>query len=434
MKVGVISLGCAKNRVDTEQMLFLLQQGGYALTDHPEHADVLIVNTCGFIESAKQESIDTIFELASYKKTGVCQLLCVTGCLAQRYGDALASDIPEVDVITGVSRYATLPDVIRQAIQGRRVVDTSRSRLLVGCSRVLTTPPYTAYVRIAEGCDNCCAYCAIPLIRGGFVSFPMDSILREIASLASGGVREHILIAQDTSRYGHDTKSGSLASLVREAAAIPGVEWLRVLYCYPDETDAALIDEMAAHPNVCQYLDLPLQHASPGILRRMNRRGDIDSAARLLRYARAKGFTLRTTFIVGFPGETEADFDALMAFASDIKFDRMGAFSFSPEEGTPAYTMAGQVPDKVKKARLDKLMTLQAGISLERNRLRIGQTEKVLITGVQGKRYLARSSAEAPDVDGTISLSGPPGLQPGIFVSARITGADTYDLSGEILP
>jgi len=435
MKVGVVSLGCAKNRVDTEEMLSFLQEDGFQFTDDPGQAEVLVVNTCGFIAPAKEESVDAILEMAEYKRTGRCRVLCVTGCLAQRYGDELQKDIPEIDVLTGVSRYPELPGFIRRALAGEKAGSTQRGEDFSGCGRVLTTPPYTAYVRVAEGCDNRCAYCAIPLIRGGFRSRPQESVLAEMRALANQGVKEHILISQDTSRYGSDLKGRSLAGLVEEAARVPGVEWLRVLYCYPDETDRRLIDTMASFQNVCRYLDLPLQHAAPGVLKRMNRRGDIRAAEELLAYGREKGCALRTTMIVGFPGETEKDFQALMDFCARVSFDRLGAFAFSPEEDTAAYRMAGQVPEKEKQRRLDALMALQQGISLERNRLRGGREDTVLVTGKSGKDALGRSAWEAPDSDGLVRVRRGAGLPEGSFVRVRFTGASAYDLDAEpVLP
>lgn len=428
MNVGVVSLGCVKNRVDTEQMLAILTQHGYSLTDQAEEADILIVNTCGFINPAKEESIDTIFEMAQYKQTGRCKLLCVTGCLSQRYGENLAEEIPEADIIVGISQYDLLPGLIEEALQGKRVLDTSRRQQNPCGSRVLTTKPYTAYVRIGEGCDNRCAYCAIPLIRGNHVSQKEEEVLAEMKRLAADGAREQILIAQDTTRYGRDLKNTSLQQLIRKAAGIPGLDWLRVLYLYPDETNKAVIDEMAAHPNVCRYIDLPLQHASPAMLKKMNRRGDINEMKALLRYAREKGFALRTTFIVGFPGETQEDFDALMAFTKEVAFDRMGAFAFSPEEDTPAFSMDNQIPEEIKQQRLNELMTLQQEISLQRNQSRVGTQEKVLITGRKGGKYTGRSQWEAPDADGEILITTSQRLMEGEFVTVRITDADAYDL------
>ena len=430
LRVGMISLGCVKNRVDSEQMLGEMTRAGMEITSEPAEADVLIVNTCGFIAPAKEESIDAIFEMAEYKKTGRCRVLCVTGCLAQRYKDDLLRDIPEIDCLLGVSQYARLTEYLAQALSGTRPADTRRQSGFLECGRVLTTPSYSAYIKIGDGCDNRCAYCAIPLIRGGYRSRPMDAVLDEIRALAGQGVKEHILIAQDTTKYGTDTGL-SLKKLLEEAAGIEGVEWLRSLYMYPDETDMPLLETMASLKNVCKYLDLPLQHASPRLLKKMNRRGTAAHTREMLTEARKMGFCLRTTFIVGFPGETDRDFEELMAFTEEMAFDRMGAFAYSPEEDTPAASMPDQVPEEIKPERLEKLMALQARISLQRNLRRVGAVEKVLVTGHNGMHYTARSAWEAPDADGEILLLSDQPLSEGAFVRATITGADTYDLTAK---
>lgn len=432
MRVGVVSLGCAKNRVDTEEMLSLLSQEGYELTEKAEDAEVLVVNTCGFITSAKEESIDAIFEMAQYKQTGKCRALVVTGCLAQRYGEDLMREIPQIDVLSGVTQYDTLAEAIGIALEkGERRMNTERKTAFLHCGRVLTTPKYTAYVRIGEGCDNRCAFCAIPLIRGRHHSRDMEDILGEMKGLSEQGVKEQILIAQDTTGWGRDLGPERLKDLMRRASLeVEGLEWLRVLYCYPDGTDKALIDEMAAHENICRYLDLPLQHASRRILKAMRRRGDIDQVREVLSYARSLGFALRTTFIVGFPGETEEDFEELMAFCRDMRFDRMGAFTFSPEEDTAAALMDGQIPEEEKKRRLDLLMSQQAGISRERNEARVGTVCRVLVTGRQAGLYTGRSAWEAPDADGIIRFEAKQTLKPGDFVDVRLTKAEPYDLIG----
>ena len=428
MKIGIISLGCAKNQVDTEQMLSLFKKEGWEITNRSEEAEVLVVNTCGFISSAKEESIDAILEMAEYKKTGRCRVLCVTGCLAQRYREELLQEIPEIDCLLGVYSYGNVVDAIKRALQGERVNEKREDRGFLECGRVLTTPFYSAYVRIGEGCNNRCAYCAIPLIRGDHRSRPRESILTEMRMLAAGGAREQILISQDTSVWGREM-GDELGGLMEAACLIDGLDWLRVLYMYPDEIDLKLLERMAKQKKICRYLDLPLQHASETLLKSMNRRGSMESTRRLLHAAREMGFTLRTTFIVGFPGETEADFEQLMDFTSEIGFDRMGAFTFSPEEDTKAFDLPGQVPEEVKQERLDRLMTLQAGISLSRNRARVGTEEKVLVCeGLTG-----RSEAEAPDADGVLRLVSRDTLEPGTFVTARITQADTYDLTAEVL-
>jgi len=434
-RVGVVSLGCAKNRVDTELMLSILDRNGYELTTNESEADVLIVNTCGFINSAKEESIDTLLSCAEYKKTGRLKLLVATGCLAQRYEKDLLAEIPELDLLLGVNQYEQLPQALSEALAGKRGSYCADDLHILSGERVLTTPPYMAYIRIADGCDNRCAYCAIPLIRGGFRSRPMEEVLSEIRSLAEKGVKEHVIVAQDTSRFGMDTHGCSLLpELLEQAAAIPGVDWLRVLYFYPDEVDEHLLEVMAAHDNICKYIDLPLQHADPLILKRMNRRGDIRKVSAFLKKAREMGFILRTTFIVGFPGETEEQFQHLMDFTRDIAFDRMGAFTYSIEDDTAAADMPDQVPEEVKVQRLDALMTLQQSISLERNKLRVGQTERAIVERIRGDGVaIARTAAEAPDSDGLVYLEKGMDVTPGTFVTVRINGADIYDLTGVIV-
>lgn len=434
-RVGVVSLGCAKNRVDTEMMLGILSRGGFSITADESQADVLIVNTCGFINSAKEESVDALLTCAEYKKTGRLKLLVATGCLAQRYESDLMAEIPELDLLMGVNQYEQLPEAINEALGGKRAAYTADDLHILSGERVLTTAPHMAYIRIADGCDNRCTYCAIPLIRGRFRSRPMEEVLAEIATLAQQGVKEHVLVAQDTSRFGVDTHGRSLLpDLLEKAAAIPGVAWLRVLYCYPDEIDERLLNVMAAHDNICKYLDLPLQHADPLLLKRMNRRGDIAVVRDLLHKAKAMGFTLRTTFIVGFPGETEEQFARLLSLMQDVRFDRVGAFTYSPEEDTPAAVMADQIDEDVKRARLDALMTAQQSISLARNQERVGTTVQALVESVRADGVaIARSQAEAPDSDGLLYLSNAQGKHPGEFVTARITGADVYDLTGVIL-
>ncbi len=432
MKVGIVSLGCAKNQVDTEEMLYFLKLDGIERTDDFNKADILIVNTCGFIKSAKEQSIDTILSLAKYKLTGKCRMLVVTGCLSQRYAEQIAEEMPEIDLIAGVSQYDILPKLIRKFMRDKtKSVHTQRRAQAKAEGRVLLTPSYTAYVRIAEGCSNRCSYCAIPIIRGNCVSRSEKDILNEMTRLAESGVKEQILVAQDTTMYGRDKGESSLAGLLKKAAQIDKIEWIRVLYCYPDETTKELIDVMAENQNICKYLDLPLQHASGSMLKAMNRRGSIEHIKEILSYARSLGFALRTTFIVGFPGETEEDFNQLMQFTKEMQFDRMGAFTYSREEDTASYDMPNQVPEKIKQQRLDKLMRLQQQISLENNLKRIGAKEKMLITGQDGNYFTARSQFEAPDVDGIIYVSSPDKLYEGHFINAKIIKADTYDLYAE---
>ena len=434
--VGAVSLGCNKNRVDTETALGLLKEKGYRLTGNPAEADILLVNTCGFIDPAKEESVNTILEMAEYKKTGRCKVLAVTGCLSQRYSGDLMKEIPEIDLLLGVNQYAELPAAIEKALGKERPVLCSDDFGYYEHERVLTTPSYSAYIRIGEGCSNRCTFCAIPLIRGPYRSREEGAILREIRSLAEQGVREHILVAQDTTRYGTEThEHTTLPDLMRQAAAIDGVDWLRVLYCYPDETSEELLDVLAETENVCPYLDIPIQHINPELLRRMHRRGTREDILRCVRGARERGLTLRTTLITGFPGETEDQFKELLDFVAETEFDRLGAFAYSPEEGTPAAKMPDQLPEEVKQDRLDRLMTLQQEISLKRNRLRLGSVEQVLVTDTDGKgNILGRSSREAPETDGEIYAScGEARPEPGQFIPVRLDIADSYDLRGTML-
>ena len=434
--VGAVSLGCNKNRVDTETALGLLRDRGFRIVSDPEQADILMVNTCGFIDPAKEESINTILEMAEYKKTGRCRLLVVTGCLSQRYEKDLMEELPEIDLLLGVNQYATLPDRICQALGGTRLHACQDDLSYFEHSRVLTTPFYTSYIRIGEGCSNRCTFCAIPLIRGPYRSRPEENILAEIRDLASGGVREFVLVAQDTTRWG--TEGGGhtrLPSLMRKAAALPGVDWLRVLYCYPDETSEELLDLLAGTPNICPYLDIPIQHINSDILKRMHRRGTREDILRCVRGARDRGITLRTTLITGFPGETEDQFRELLDFVEETEFDRLGAFAYSPEEGTPAARLPDQVPEEIKQERLDRLMTLQARISRKKNLQRVGTEETVLVTDLNsGGKALGRSRLEAPETDGEILFTfGSEKPEIGSFVPVRITRAKTYDLMGEML-
>ena len=429
--VGLISLGCSKNRVDSEQMLAVLQEKGYQVLADPARAEVIIVNTCGFIEAAKEEAIATLLEMAAYKESGKCRLLVATGCLAQRYPEAIREEMPEVDAILGVNEYARLDEAIRRAMGGEKPCYTDDDGTFFEFGRVLTTPHYSAYVRIGEGCDNYCSFCAIPLIRGFYRSRPQEAILEEIRQLTGQGVREITLIAQDTTRYGTDKGGISrLPELMEAAASVPGVEWLRVLYCYPERIDERLLDVMDRHPNICRYLDLPLQHISPRILRDMNRDDTAEHIREVIRMLRARGVTVRTTLMVGFPGETEEEFGELLDFVKESSFDRMGAFTYSPEEGTAAAVMENQVDEAVKEERYDRLMTLQHDISLQNNRRRIGEVCRVLVERRRGDRYVGRSEKEAPETDGNIYFGSDVPLKVGSFVRVRILGAKAYDLMG----
>lgn len=436
LKVGMISLGCNKNHVDSETALGLLREHGYELTNDPAQADVLMVNTCGFIASAKEESIDAILDMARYKQIGKCRALVVTGCLAQRYEKDLMQEIPEIDLLMGVNQYQQLPDALEKALGGVRKSYCMDDHTYYAHDRVLTTPSYTAYTRIGEGCSNCCTFCAIPKIRGPYRSRPEADILREIESLAKQGVKEHILVAQDTSRYGMDFGGGSkLAELMQKAAKIDGVDWLRVLYCYPEETSEQLLDIIANTPNICSYVDLPIQHVNDAVLKRMHRRGTSADIRRAVKGAHDRGITLRTSIIVGFPGETEEQFQELLDFLPEAEFDRLGAFTYSPEEGTPAAKMPDQIPEEVKAERLDRLMKRQAAIARKKNQARVGTVEKVLVTDRNARgEILGRSQREAPETDGEIIFTAGESKMPSVgdFVDVRIEKASTYDLTGVI--
>ncbi len=422
--VGVISLGCAKNLVDTERMLGLLSGAGFSLVNSPESADILIVNTCGFIEPAKQESINTILEMARYKQSARCRTLVVTGCLSERYRAELQEAMPEIDILLGVHEYERLPLLLG----GNPCADTD--------ARILTTPPYSAYLRIGDGCNNRCAYCAIPLIRGPLVSRTAESLIDEAKRLADGGVTELTVIAQDTSGYGMDLYGESrIADLLDALAAIPALRWIRLLYTYPDTVTPALIDRMQNNGKVVPYLDMPLQHINDRILAAMHRRGSSAHIRKTLDYIRshAPQFILRTTMMVGFPGETDRDFDELTAFIREYPFDRLGAFAFSPEDGTQAAAMENQIPEDVKRARLDSLLSIQQGISKARAEARIGTECKMLVTGQEETYTCGRTYAEAPDVDGRILIPRDTSLQPGTYIDIRLTEALEYDMIGEQL-
>lgn len=433
--VGLVSLGCSKNRVDSEILLGMLKEKGVEAVADPADAELIVVNTCGFIGPAKEESIETIFEMARYKDGGRCRLLFVTGCLTQRYPDELKAEMPEVDGFLGVNDYPRFIEAIEQAVGGAKPLLTNAKAQFFESPRVLTTPSHSAYVKISDGCDNRCAYCAIPLIRGGYRSRPYADILRECARLSEAGASELTLIAQDTSRYGSDFAQGTLKlpELMTEIAQLPAVRWLRVLYCYPDTVTERLLDTVAGNPKIANYLDLPLQHVNDNMLRRMNRRGTNADIRRLIALCKERDIAVRTTMIVGFPGETDAQFDELLAFVRQAEFARLGAFTYSPEEGTAAAFMKDQVDEDVKRERLDRLMTLQQGISLAFNEARVGKTFEVLVGGSEDGRYVGRTQLEAPEVDGSVLFTAKRAIAPGEYVKVKITGADAYDLTGEAI-
>ena len=423
----MISLGCAKNRVDSENLLGRLKAAGHEFVDDPAQADAIFVNTCGFIEDAKQESIDAILEMAAARKKGA--KLLVTGCLAQRYSDALMEEIPEIDGLLGVKDYDKALSLLDSDI---RESYTSGTERFPDGERILTTPPYSAFVKISDGCDNRCSYCAIPQIRGRYHSRPYEEIVDECERLAEGGVTEITLIAQDTSRYGNDIYGKTrMSELLRRVAAIEKVKWVRVLYCYPDTTDDELLETIAHTPKVCAYLDLPLQHINDRLLKKMNRRGSSDWIKSRIEKCRQLGITLRTTMIVGFPGETEEEFQELMDFVRWARFDRLGAFAYSPEEDTPAAVMPDQIDQETKYRRLDQLMMLQQEISMEINESRVGEECTVLCEGWEDGLYYGRSPKEAPESDGNIRFTAQREIQPGEYVKVKILSAEAYDLYGE---
>lgn len=424
---GVISLGCSKNLVDSEHILWLLSQAGFSITANAEEAQVIIINTCGFIDPAKEESIGVILEMAQHKGRS-CKLLAVTGCLSQRYPQELREELPEVDIFWGVKDH---PGLIRRIAAALGMEYTCPS----GSGRMLSTPPYSAYLRIADGCDNRCTYCAIPMIRGGRVSVPMEKLLEEAGELARSGVKELTLIAQDTSAYGLDLYGKPMLSeLLRRLCDIDGLKWIRVLYTYPNTVDEELIDTIVSHDKLVNYIDMPVQHIAPEMLTAMNRHGSAEHIRHIMEYIRQKSgdFILRSTVILGFPGEEERHFEELKRFLNSHSFDRLGAFTYSQEDGTPAAELGGQLEESEKQARLNEIMALQQEISLRLNRRRIGTVCEVLVELVNGDIAYGRSYAEAPEVDGAIMFAVKnQGLMPGDFTTIRITGAGPYDLEGE---
>lgn len=445
MKIGVVSLGCPKNLVDSETMLGLIHEEKYEITNDPSEAEIIIVNTCGFIESAKEESINTILQMAEYKKSGSCKYIIVTGCLSQRYAEELFNELPEADAIAGVEVYDEIGSIIKRVMNGERFIMLERSKPDVIYTsketflpRILTTPSYTAYLKIAEGCDNCCSYCAIPKIRGPYRSKPMEQVLKEAKALADNGVKELIVVAQDTTRYGEDLPEGKLllADLLKELNKIESLKWIRVMYCYPNNFTDELIETFASLDKVCKYVDLPLQHASNRLLASMNRYDTREEVEMLLAKLRKRipGIVIRTTFIVGFPGETDADFEELKEFVEQQRFENAGVFAYSQEEGTVAGAMPNQIPDEIKQERYHELMALQAQISEEIHKDTEGQTLEVLVEGIEedgsGLHY-GRSYREAPDIDGLVFIENPGDIKPGCFVKVNILQGFTYESVGE---
>ncbi|RCX20018.1 SSU ribosomal protein S12P methylthiotransferase [Anaerobacterium chartisolvens] len=438
-KIGIVSLGCPKNLVDSEIMLGLLKSCDYEITNDEAAAEIIIVNTCGFIESAKQESVNAILEMAGHK-AGKCELLIVTGCMAERYKGKIIEEIPEVDAVVGTGSYSDIARIIEEVYaEGKRVVCGGlHGTDYLENSRVVSTNKGYAYIKIAEGCDNCCTYCIIPSLRGAYRSRRLEDIIKEAEILAAGGVQEVILVAQDTTRYGTDIYGRKrLSELIRSISGIDGIKWIRLLYCYPEEIDEQLIDEIAINKKVCKYMDIPIQHASDKILRLMGRRGTREELGRVISGIRERipGVVIRTSLIVGFPGETEEDFSELFEFVNEYRFDRLGVFTYSKEEDTPAAAFEQQVPKRIKQRRHDKIMELQKGITLTHNAARVGSVCHAIVEGVadDGIFYLGRTFGEAPEIDGTVYFTSPEPLDAGQLVKIKILDASHYDLIGEVV-
>ncbi len=436
-KVGFISLGCAKNLTDTETMISLLAQNGFEITADASEAEIIVVNTCAFIDSAKEESINTILEMAGFKDDK-CELLVCTGCLAQRYSEEIKEQLPEVDVILGTTDYPKIADFVIKYYETQKKqceVGDENTPVSFELPRIQTTPAYTAYLKIADGCDNFCTYCIIPKLRGKFRSRPLESIISEAQALASNGVKELILVAQDTACYGKDIGS-SLAELLNKLGGIEGVEWIRLQYCYPENLSDDIIDEIASNDKVVKYLDMPIQHISDNILKKMGRRSRQADVEALIEKLRSKidNMTLRTSLITGFPGETQDDFDKLKEFLIKYRIDKVGVFTYSKEEGTPAYNFENQIDEDVKEERRDILMTTQQKISHSLNLEKIGKYADIIIEGYDEEElcYVGRCAFDTPDVDGGAYVYSTEELNAGDIVHAQIVDATEYDITAKI--
>ncbi len=439
MKILCISLGCDKNLVDTERMLGLLNQEGYTFTDDETEADIIIINTCCFINDAKEESINTILEMAELKKEGPCKALIVTGCLAQRYQEEIRKEIPEVDGILGTTAYHEISRVLKEVLEGKQELCFEDLNYLpeIKSKRVITTGGYYAFLKIAEGCDKHCTYCIIPSLRGKYRSVPMEHLLEEAKELAESGVKELILVAQETTLYGVDLYGKkSLPKLLKELCKVSGIQWIRLQYCYPEEITQELIDVIRTEKKVCHYLDIPIQHASDRILKCMGRRTNRKQLKKLIQTLRQQipDIALRTTLISGFPGETEEDHEILMEFVDEMEFERLGVFAYSQEEDTPAAGFENQVPEEVKESRRDEIMELQQEIAFDQSEAMVGRILDILIEGkvADENAYVGRTYMDAPNVDGLIFLNTQEQLMSGDFVRVKVIGALEYDLIGEI--
>lgn len=438
-KVGMISLGCPKNQVDAEHMLALIDAAGCEIVDYVDGCDVVIVNTCGFIDDAKKEAIENILDMVELKKEGIISKIVVTGCLAQRYKDEIVTEIPEVDAVVGIGANGDIVKTIEEVMSGVDTIEKypPRCDLPLEGQRILTTPQYWAYLKIGEGCSNRCTYCTIPSIRGNMRSRSMENVIEEAKQLAESGVKELILIAQDTTSYGLDLYGElKLPELLNELCKIDSIEWIRLLYCYPDRITDELIETMKKQYKVVNYIDLPLQHADDKILKAMNRRGDQAMIRNVIEKLRTEipDVVIRTTFIVGFPGEGEDEFENLAVFVNEIEFDRLGVFTFSAQEGTPAYDMEDQVEEDVKTRRGEIIMQDQYSIMEEKNSEKIGKTYKVIVEDYDGysDSYTGRTYMDAPEIDGIVRFTSDRDLDIGDFVEVEIFDVEDYDLIGEV--
>ena len=441
MKILFVSLGCDKNLVDTENMLGILKNKGFEFTDDEWEADIIAINTCCFIGDAKQESINTILEMAEHKKDARCKVLVVAGCLAHRYQDEIIKEIPEVDAFVGTSSYDKIADMINSVLEEKGIsnfVEDANRMPMVEADRIVTTPGYYEYLKIAEGCDKHCTYCVIPKVRGSFRSFPIEYLVNQTKKLVEGGVKEIILVAQETTLYGVDLYGKkSLPKLLHNLGLIEGLEWIRILYCYPEEINDELIEAIKNEPKVCHYLDMPIQHASDNILKRMGRRTSkqelTDIVAKLRR--EIPDIALRTTLITGFPGETDVDHEEVMQFIDECEFDRLGVFTYSREEDTVAAQMPDQIDEEIKEKYRDELMQLQQEISADRSAAMIGRIVRVMIEGFipEDNTYVGRSYKDAPNVDGLVFVECDREVMSGDFIDVKITGSTEYDLIGTIV-
>ena len=440
MNILFISLGCDKNLADSETMLGMLASRGYQIVDEEEKADVIIVNTCCFIHDAMEESIETILQMAEYKKSGSLKALIVTGCMAERYREEITKEIPEVDAVLGTASYGHILDAVDEALKGHSylMMEPLDTLPLIETHRLVTTGGHYAYLKIAEGCDKHCTYCIIPKLRGNFRSVPMDHLIKEAEQLATDGVKELILVAQETTLYGKDLYGEKkLPELLHKLCQISGIRWIRILYCYPEEITEELIQTMKEEPKICHYLDLPIQHASDGILKRMGRRTSKEELVHIISRLREEipDITLRTTLITGFPGETQEQHEELMDFVDEMEFDRLGVFTYSPEEGTPAASMPDQIEESIKEDRRAELMELQQEIAFEQAENMIGKEVLVMIEGkvADENAYVGRTYKDAPNVDGLIFVNTDAELMSGDFAKVKVTGACDYDLRGELM-